>query len=466
MTASRNVRAAVRLTFGRKIGFALGAVGLCLGVVVVIAAGSSAPSSTKVAIEVVGVVGVLIAMVSGFVLARQLSARTKRLQERLEAFAAGTKERLLAGLEALAAGDLSIDLGAKTQQNTEFDPDEFGELMRTAEEFRNAVFGCYLAYNRAVKNLRELVGDVASSAVSVGDASTLMASSSRDTGRATGEIADAVGDVAQGAERQVTMIEAARRSAEDVAQAVSRSAQVAGQTAQAAADARGVAQAGVKAAEDANEAMLSVKHSSDAVRGAINELADKSEQIGAIVQTISGIAEQTNLLALNAAIEAARAGEQGRGFAVVAEEVRKLAEESQQAAQEIAGLICAIQEQTHKAVGVVQDGATRTEQGATVVEKAREAFLQIGASVEDIAARVEQIAEGAEQITAGAGSMQQSIGEVAAVAEQSSASAEQVSASTEQTSASAQQIAASANELASNASTLKQLVARFKLRAG
>ena len=81
--------------------------------------------------------------------------------------------------------------------------------------------------------------------------------------------------------------------------------------------------------------MRSVRDSSQEVTRAIGELAGKSEQIGAIVQTITGIAEQTNLLALNAAIEAARAGDQGRGFAVVADEVRKLAEESQHAAHEI-----------------------------------------------------------------------------------------------------------------------------------
>ena len=86
---------------------------------------------------------------------------------------------------------------------------------------------------------------------------------------------------------------------------------------------------------------------------AIRGLGDKSERIGGIVDTITGIAEQTNLLALNAAIEAARAGEQGRGFAVVAEEVRKLAEESQQAAGQIAGLIGEIQAETEHAVEVV-----------------------------------------------------------------------------------------------------------------
>ncbi len=206
-----------------------------------------------------------------------------------------------------------------------------------------------------------------------------------------------------------------------------------------------------------------MRDSSKAVSETILELASKSEQIGQIVQTITAIAGQTDLLALNAAIEAARAGEQGRGFAVVAEEVRKLAEDSQHAAHEISGLIGAIQTETSHAVQVVQDGAKRTQDGATVVEQTREAFLQIGSSVQDMTARIEQIAAAAEQITASAQSMQDSIGEVAAVALESSASTEQVSASTEQTSASAQEIAASARELSGNAETLNRLVAQFTL---
>jgi methyl-accepting chemotaxis protein len=187
------------------------------------------------------------------------------------------------------------------------------------------------------------------------------------------------------------------------------------------------------------------------VSDAIGSLAAKSEQIGGIVETITGVSDQTNLLALNAAIEAARAGEQGRGFAVVAEEVRKLAEESQQAAATISRLIAEIQAETARTVDVVADGARRSQDSAAVVDQARDAFLQIGQTISDIAGRVQQIADAS--------------GDIAAVAEQSSATTEQVSASTEQTSASTEQIAASAQELAGTAEALAQLVARFKVAA-
>jgi methyl-accepting chemotaxis protein len=219
----------------------------------------------------------------------------------------------------------------------------------------------------------------------------------------------------------------------------------------------------VAAAEQASTAMRGVHDSSVETTSAIRSLGEKSDQIGGIVATITGIAAQTNLLALNAAIEAARAGEQGRGFAVVAEEVRHLAEESQQAAASISELIGEIQKETQRTVQIVEAGAAQTAGGVETVEQTRDAFVKIGESVEDVSARVEQIASAIRQIDASADQMRETLLVVAEVAESSSASTEQVSASTQETSASTQEIAASAQQLAHTADGLEKLVSQFAL---
>jgi len=313
------------------------------------------------------------------------------------------------------------------------------------------------------RRLAELVGAVTTTSEALSAASQEMASTSEETGRAVGEIASAVGEVAAGAERQVRSIEAARVATAEVGEATTSSARSAEETAAAAADARRIAGEGQQAVADATDAMRHVRASSDELTSAIGRLADKSDKIGGIVETIAAIAGQTNLLALNAAIEAARAGEQGKGFAVVAEEVRKLAEESQVAAETIGELVREIQGETGEAVRVVEEGAARSDHGAETVEVARDAFERIGGAVDGMTGRVDEIAAAVQQIAASAQRVQADIDEVASVAEESSASSEQVSASTQQTSASAQEIAASAQQLAGTATTLQQLVAQFRV---
>jgi methyl-accepting chemotaxis protein len=292
-----------------------------------------------------------------------------------------------------------------------------------------------------------------------------MAATSEEAGSAVGEIAAAVADVAQGAERQVRMVESTRHAIQEAAKAADESAGTAQSTTEAAGEARRVAGDGVAAAAHATEAMRGVADSSHQVAAAIEDLSERSRQIGGIVQTITGIAEQTNLLALNAAIEAARAGEEGKGFAVVAEEVRKLAEESESAAGQIAALIGEMQTETARVVGVVADSARLTEDGVATVDRTRDAFEAIGSAVQDMTTRVGEIAVAVEQISAETRQAELDVAEVAAVAEESSASAEQVSASTQQTSATTQEIAASADALARTAGQLEELVRRFKVAA-
>jgi len=396
----------------------------------------SARSSATLIMLVLGALAVLAAMALATLLGRNL---------------VGGIKQLLAAAKGISEGDVA--------QTVELDSrDELGE---TADAFRHMI--AYLqdatgaadriaggdltveveprsdrdalgtALRAMAENLRGLIGQLVDATQIVTSSSQQMASVSEETGRAVGEIANAVGDVARGAERQMAIVNDARNSTDD--------------TNAAAVNASDVAQNGVKAAEGANAAMQELRDSTSEIAGAIQSLAAKSEQIGGIVETITGIAGQTNLLALNAAIEAARAGEQGRGFAVVADEVRKLAEESQHAATTISDLIKEIQDETSRTVGAAEAGARKAEESSQTVAEAREAFRQIGAAVEDMRERIGHIAE--------------STNAVATVAEESSAATEQVSASAQQTSASTQEIAASAQELAATAESLRMLVGRF-----
>jgi methyl-accepting chemotaxis protein len=319
------------------------------------------------------------------------------------------------------------------------------------------------ALARMTANLREIVGEINVASGAVNTSTGAMARTSQETGRAVDEVAAAIGQVASGAERQVAQLAEASRMADEVATAAGAGAEIALTTAHAAERARQLTAGGADAVTRATDAMRAVRESSAAVTAAIGQLGAKSDQIGGIVQTITGIAEQTNLLALNAAIEAARAGESGRGFAVVAEEVRKLAEESQSAAASISKLISEIQSETAATVSVVDHGARQTEDGTATVEQAKEAFLALGDSVSEMSNRVEEIAAVVSGIADNAQLVHQRMVEAAAVAEQSSAATEQVSASSEQTSAAAQEIAASAVHLATTAESLAGLVGRFRL---
>jgi methyl-accepting chemotaxis protein len=311
--------------------------------------------------------------------------------------------------------------------------------------------------------LRGMVDDLSHAAETVAQVSGRVQVDADEAGRAVDEIARAVGEVASGAERQVAAVVEVRGLSTDVAHATQESARGAADAAEQAGRARELAHAGATAVGAASEAMLAVSGASAEVTATIRSLGERSSRIGSMVDTIGGIAEQTNLLALNAAIEAARAGEQGRGFAVVAEEVRKLADESQQAASSIATLIAEIQTETERALNVVEDGAARTEDGVATVEAARSSFAEIGEAVEVTSGRVAEIARAIGAIAEGSQKVDADVGEVASVAEQSSAAAQQVAASSNQTVASTKQIVVSAQELTRSAEELHRLAGRFVL---
>jgi methyl-accepting chemotaxis protein len=424
---------------------------------------NSTSSSSRTLMLVIALIAILAAGGISFVLARDFSRRIQRLLDGIHSLDANCVSELEKGLEAIADGDLTVEVTPVTEPIPTGRADEIGELTRTFNGMIEKTQSSVAAYNTTRARVAGMIRDISSSAEQLALSSQQMADTSEEAGRAVGEIAQAVSSVAAGAEDQVRSIAEAKILTDEVAMASHASADGAQQTAEAASEARDLAEQGAQAVSQATEAMQAVRDSSAEASTAIRSLDAKSEQIGDIVDTITGIAAQTNLLALNAAIEAARVGEQGRGFAVVAEEVRKLAEESQSAASSIATLIGEIQHETRHVVEVVEHGARQTEDSAATVEQAREAFARIAAAVQDVGNRVEQIAGSIQDIASAGGRVQDSMTSVAAVAEESSASSEQVSASTQQTSASTEEIAASATELARTAEELERLVGQFTL---
>jgi methyl-accepting chemotaxis protein len=200
-----------------------------------------------------------------------------------------------------------------------------------------------------------------------------------------------------------------------------------------------------KAAAEMSQIAETVRNTAQA----IEELGQQSNQISSIVQVIKDVADQTNLLALNAAIEAARAGEQGRGFAVVADEVRKLAERTTKATEEITQMIASMQHSAHAAVATMETAVDQVGGGVTLANQAGSAIIQIKNGAEHVVDVVNDISS--------------------ALAEQSSASndiasqVEKVAQMTEENSAAAAETASAANTLHDLAGTMQTAVSRFRI---
>jgi len=236
------------------------------------------------------------------------------------------------------------------------------------------------------------------------------------SGRPVQTIATSAAKMADGASRQTKEVIAARVLVQNVAgqlTQVSKAAQGASDAAQRTASS---AADGEKAVEDVIAGMDSLRSNVQAGAKKMKNLGDRSMEITGIVEVINRISEQTNMLALNAAIEAARAGEHGRGFSVVAEEVRKLAERTAGATQEIGKLVKAIHLETNETVHAIEQQTQVVEQESQVVGQAGESLAKIREVSTESADLVADINNVAKEQVSGTRVVVETIGQISSIA--------------------------------------------------
>ncbi|TCS82031.1 methyl-accepting chemotaxis protein [Pectinatus cerevisiiphilus] len=376
------------------------------------------------------IIGIILAFSLGWLITKQISSRMTNVVD---------------FLDLLASGDFSTPVPPKSMN----DKSEFGAISRAVDSMQNSV-------KNLLSHLLALSEQLATS-------STGLTASAEQSAQASNQIAGSVTQVADGAERQLKLTNSADNLVKQISAAINQVAENT-QTVSGSAD---------KTAETANNGEGAITHAVDQMKiienktnstaSVIGELEEKSKQIGQIVDVISSIAGQTNLLALNAAIEAARAGEAGKGFAVVAEEVRKLAEQSQDAAKQITDLIGQVQAKTDDAVTFMADSKNEVDTGASVVSSAGSNFKQILHMVKDMTEQIREISASIEEVTGHAQNVVSAVQEIDGESKKASEETQNISAATQEQSASVEEIASSSQKLSQMADELRQAVRKFKI---
>ncbi len=317
--------------------------------------------------------------------------------------------------------------------------------------------------NNTVLKLKEMIGDISSSADEVMVVSNSLASATSESLKGSEDVSRSMQEIATGA---VSQAEGASKASivtgelvEDINE-VFKKCNYMINIVEKSSDMSVTVSQGVKEAVDSIKNIAATnKHNVEEIQN----LLEQSREIGQIVDVISGIAEQTNLLSLNAAIEAARAGEQGRGFAIVADEVRKLAEQSSNSSKRISELISGVQKQIEIISNKMDAGTSEVMHGvkmATLVgndfEEIEKAFNEVNSVVSDVSQATNRM-EKKVNVTADI------INNVAAVTEENAASTEEVTASNEEQTAFMHQIVESTYTLEELVEKLNNTVEKFKL---
>jgi aerotaxis receptor len=269
-------------------------------------------------------------------------------------------------------------------------PDALGEIFHRLDHFTAWMQSTLQGMNETSRDVRQSAQAVAQSIIVLKDSAQAQSDATAAAAAGIEEITGSVGEVAANA--------VATRDAAHMA-----------------------SQASIRGGELARQVSETIRALADSVRGSagqVERMGEHSKEISRITGVIREIADQTNLLALNAAIEAARAGEQGRGFAVVADEVRKLAERSAQATQEISAMVSSAQNETSKAVEGMRAGASQVENGVKLVQDAHNALLEINEQMSRTLTMVSDISHSSSEQQKAMTSMSGNVEQVASMTDQ------------------------------------------------
>ena len=343
---------------------------------------------------------------------------------------------------AVANGDLTARVNLQTKD----------EMLQVEQSF-----------NKMIDSLNGLVKEISVSSEYVASSSEELHAGVEETTASIIHVSEAIEQVADGAKNQTSDLENSKDILDEMAAGVNQIAQNSQAVYALTKDTTTFAQQGDETVSHSTKQMHQIQQNVQQTNTIIEELHERSQEIGRILAIITGVAEQTNLLALNAGIEAARAGEHGRGFAVVADEVGKLAEQSRAAVLEVGSLMGLIQTDTVKSVKMMNEVTASVDTGLTLSEQTAQQFSGIVTSMQNLAQQMQAITENSEQMATRTNTIVSAMDSMTGISQQNLAVSQEVASATEEQNASMEEISASATELAKMAETLQELIRNFKL---
>ncbi|MGX1983208.1 methyl-accepting chemotaxis protein [Thermolongibacillus altinsuensis] len=352
-------------------------------------------------------------------------------------------EQLQQAMSRVAAGNLEIEpIRYKTD-------DEIGQLVS--------------AFTTMVQNLQTLVSHMQETGKKVSDSSVELSALSEETTAASEEMNRAIQEIVNGNTSLASELEGLNNETDSLASALDHLLQQNKQVLDLTQHVSEAVENGQKQVMTLQEANRASVDSSNEISVGVTSLYAKVKEIANIVTTIEQIASQTNLLALNASIEAARAGEHGKGFAVVAEEVRKLAEATNESTAEIQRMIQGIEQQTEATVMTMSQTVSISEQLNQAVQDTEKQFTNISSAVNHIIKAIEASSQQLDTIEQIAKKFIDATSTISAVAEQTSASSEEISASVHEQFKVIQKISQSAAHLTELSEQLNEFIRQFRL---